>query len=264
MNKTEALELISKIAAGRGRMDGDQAGAGPGGACVCTKCGAAVAHTTAVPCNEQTCAKCGGTMTRGTLDKDAALELLRKTAAPGTQVVSGNVVTATKQPTVPLAPGNQLSADNSGTPDQLFAAAAAPSAGGSSPIADGDNKDPLFAKIVIPKPHRAPGNASAAGALLSKCAAIILTRNANAPRPFAGIAKTASQDEVIAAILKQHRGMDKTAGRVVPNSGGSLYAIGKNTPMLDFVDGWLTKIKSMSMDDYIDSMHSKDAVNGHA
>ena len=54
-----------KYLAGRGRMpQGDKPGSGPGGNCVCPQCGAKVPHTTAVPCNEIKCPKCGTIMTK--------------------------------------------------------------------------------------------------------------------------------------------------------------------------------------------------------
>lgn len=49
---------------GRGRMGGPSA-AGPGGTCVCPKCGEKVAHTVGRPCNQRACPKCGTAMTRG-------------------------------------------------------------------------------------------------------------------------------------------------------------------------------------------------------
>ena len=48
---------------GRGRMGGFAAG--PGGRCVCPKCGQSVAHQRGVPCYNQKCPKCGSSMTRG-------------------------------------------------------------------------------------------------------------------------------------------------------------------------------------------------------
>jgi len=50
-------------AGGRGRMGGFAAG--PGGECVCPKCGARAPHQTSVPCYKQKCPKCGSPMTRG-------------------------------------------------------------------------------------------------------------------------------------------------------------------------------------------------------
>ncbi|MCD4650329.1 MAG: hypothetical protein K8S56_00860 [Candidatus Cloacimonetes bacterium] len=48
---------------GRGRMGGPFA-AGPGGNCVCPKCGAAAAHVVGQPCNAISCPNCGTKMTR--------------------------------------------------------------------------------------------------------------------------------------------------------------------------------------------------------
>lgn len=47
---------------GRGRNNGNNAGSGPGGRCVCSKCGASVAHSTGTPCYSRKCSKCGGKM----------------------------------------------------------------------------------------------------------------------------------------------------------------------------------------------------------
>jgi hypothetical protein len=49
---------------GRGRMGGPFA-AGPGGSCVCPKCGHKVSHVAGQPCNQKACPKCGTRMTRG-------------------------------------------------------------------------------------------------------------------------------------------------------------------------------------------------------
>ncbi|MEA2070346.1 MAG: hypothetical protein U9O98_03555 [Asgard group archaeon] len=48
---------------GRGRKGGPQA-AGPGGQCVCPKCGAKTDHYVGVPCYQQKCPKCGAQMIR--------------------------------------------------------------------------------------------------------------------------------------------------------------------------------------------------------
>ena len=48
---------------GRGRMGGFAAG--PGGSCVCPRCGYSTSHAVGTPCYQQTCPKCGSRMTRG-------------------------------------------------------------------------------------------------------------------------------------------------------------------------------------------------------
>lgn len=37
---------------------------GPGGFCVCPKCGERIRHRTGVPCREERCPNCGGSMLR--------------------------------------------------------------------------------------------------------------------------------------------------------------------------------------------------------
>ena len=49
---------------GRGRMGGPFA-AGPGGKCVCPKCGYSVAHMPGQPCNQKRCPQCAAQLTRG-------------------------------------------------------------------------------------------------------------------------------------------------------------------------------------------------------
>ncbi|MCD6210877.1 MAG: hypothetical protein OCU20_01755 [Methanophagales archaeon] len=50
------------MSGGRGRMGGR--GLGPGGECVCPKCGYRVPHSRGEPCYNKTCPKCGTSMTR--------------------------------------------------------------------------------------------------------------------------------------------------------------------------------------------------------
>lgn len=49
---------------GIGRMGGPMS-AGPGGYCVCPKCGEKVSHERTEPCFTKKCPKCGTRMTRG-------------------------------------------------------------------------------------------------------------------------------------------------------------------------------------------------------
>jgi len=51
---------------GRGRGGGRGGGfaAGPGGNCVCPKCGEKAPHQPGSPCYQQLCPKCGAVMTR--------------------------------------------------------------------------------------------------------------------------------------------------------------------------------------------------------
>ncbi len=48
---------------GRGRMGGPKA-AGPGGYCICPKCGHREQHVAGQPCYEMACPKCGTRMVR--------------------------------------------------------------------------------------------------------------------------------------------------------------------------------------------------------
>lgn len=48
---------------GRGGMS-DPYAAGPGGICICPRCGHQVAHTHGRPCIQRSCPKCGAPMTR--------------------------------------------------------------------------------------------------------------------------------------------------------------------------------------------------------
>ena len=53
----------NRIRRGRGRYPmGNKPGSGPGGYCVCPKCGYKTKHTVAEPCYTKTCPKCGAKM----------------------------------------------------------------------------------------------------------------------------------------------------------------------------------------------------------
>ncbi len=60
--------LMSRGRGGRGMRRGRRGGfvAGPGGSCVCPRCGYTTPHTIGTPCYQQTCPRCGSRMTRGT------------------------------------------------------------------------------------------------------------------------------------------------------------------------------------------------------
>ncbi len=56
--------LRAGIGAGRGRGRMGGFAAGPGGYCVCPKCGTKAVHQIGIPCYQQKCPKCGSPMTR--------------------------------------------------------------------------------------------------------------------------------------------------------------------------------------------------------
>lgn len=47
-----------------GRMKGSRPGAGPGGDCVCPRCGRKVPHLQAEPCFNLSCPQCGAKLVR--------------------------------------------------------------------------------------------------------------------------------------------------------------------------------------------------------
>lgn len=47
-----------------GRMGGNQAGAGPGGDCICPVCQTKLPHQQGTPCYDMICPNCGKTMVR--------------------------------------------------------------------------------------------------------------------------------------------------------------------------------------------------------
>jgi hypothetical protein len=49
----------------RGRLQGNRAGAGPVGDCVCRRCGERVPHQRGMPCYDRSCPRCGSKMVRG-------------------------------------------------------------------------------------------------------------------------------------------------------------------------------------------------------
>jgi hypothetical protein len=52
------------IGQGRGRGSGNKPGSGPGGNCVCPKCGKKVSHVVGQRCIDMTCPDCGTKMVR--------------------------------------------------------------------------------------------------------------------------------------------------------------------------------------------------------
>ena len=54
---------MSKKDSGKGRQGGTKA-AGPGGECICPKCGNKTTHQIGIPCYQHNCPKCGVKMTR--------------------------------------------------------------------------------------------------------------------------------------------------------------------------------------------------------
>ena len=56
------MKFKATLKAGRGLGGGT--GEGPGGHCVCSKCGYRMEHETGTPCNKTKCPQCGAMMER--------------------------------------------------------------------------------------------------------------------------------------------------------------------------------------------------------
>ena len=56
------------IGAGQGRSRNNRMGAGPGGECLCPKCGKTIPHRQGQPCSKEICLECGANMTRAGQD----------------------------------------------------------------------------------------------------------------------------------------------------------------------------------------------------
>lgn len=67
-------EAATSVGQPAGRMQGDRAGAGPGGECICPKCGHRETHDTGEPCNKRECPECGATMTRVEETKESTID----------------------------------------------------------------------------------------------------------------------------------------------------------------------------------------------
>ncbi|MEA3248557.1 MAG: DUF134 domain-containing protein [Nanoarchaeota archaeon] len=58
------FKMVQPIGRGRGQGRMGGVAAGPGGECICPKCGARTMHQVGIPCYQQKCPKCGSPMTR--------------------------------------------------------------------------------------------------------------------------------------------------------------------------------------------------------
>jgi hypothetical protein len=63
--KGDVLSTGKGRGGGGGRMGGNRPGSGPGGYCICSKCGVRLTHQQGTPCYNLNCPKCGTTMVRG-------------------------------------------------------------------------------------------------------------------------------------------------------------------------------------------------------
>ena len=59
-----AVESPGRGKGGRGRGGGNKPGSGPGGNCICPKCGHKELHVAGKRCMDQVCPKCGTRMAR--------------------------------------------------------------------------------------------------------------------------------------------------------------------------------------------------------
>jgi len=64
MSMKKLSQAIAESLKGRGRNQGNKAGAGPGGNCICPECGKKVAHEVGKPCFKMKCPKCDQPMLR--------------------------------------------------------------------------------------------------------------------------------------------------------------------------------------------------------
>lgn len=57
-------------------------GGGPGGNCICLKCGAKTPHEPGTPCMEEKCPQCGATMVREGSEHHLAFQEKKERSAP--------------------------------------------------------------------------------------------------------------------------------------------------------------------------------------
>jgi len=58
------VKYVSEEEGKRGERRGPKYKSGPGGLCVCPKCGTTKTHKAGVPCSQEVCLECGMTMIR--------------------------------------------------------------------------------------------------------------------------------------------------------------------------------------------------------